>query len=60
MEELNNPQVLALQKVSDPAGVVKALHAQYADYWLPQSEYFQLEQHQIDAALHNLNSLSTD
>jgi len=55
MEELNNPQVLGLQKVSDPAGVEKALHAQYADYRLPQSEYFQLEQHQIDEALHLLN-----
>ena len=60
MEELDNPQVLGLQKVSDPAGVVKALHAQYADYRLPQSEYFQLEQHQIDEALHTLNSLSND
>jgi len=55
MEELNNPQVLGLQKVSDPAGVEKALHAQYADYRLPQSEYFQLEQHQLDEALHLLN-----
>jgi len=51
MQELGNPKILSRVPVMKPRDKEQLLHNRYAPQRVPQTEYFQLDQEQLDSVL---------
>ena len=56
MQELGNPKILARVPVMKPRDKEQLLHNRFAPQRVPQTEYFQLDQEQLDSVLSSCTS----